>query len=65
MSIPTKGEAYSKLTEYLRKAQEEASMLAHLHRDESKVKADGWLAISEALKLMNYKVGQLATRGLQ
>lgn len=65
MSIPTKGEEYAKLIEHIRKGQESAAMLAHLHRDDSRVKADGWLAVSEALKLMGHKIGQLATKGLQ
>ena len=65
MSIPTKGEEYAKLMEHVRLAQESAAMLAHLERDNSRDKANGWLTVSEALKLMGYKIGQLATKGLQ
>jgi hypothetical protein len=64
MSIPTRGEEYAKLIEHNRKAQESAAMLAHIVRDESRVKAEGWLAVSEAYKLLGYKIGQLATKGL-
>ena len=65
MSIPTRGEEYAKLIEHTRKAQESAAMLAHIVRDESRVKAEGWLAVSEAFKLLGYKIGHLATKGLQ
>lgn len=65
MSIPTKGEEFAKLIEHLRYAQENCAMLAHLHRDESKLTAQGWLAISEMLKLVQGKVTTLATKGLQ
>lgn len=67
-SVPTRGESYSKLIEYLRKGQEEAAVLAHLHRDDSRTgraMAMGWLAVSEGLKLMQKQVTDLARRGLQ
>lgn len=65
MSIPTRGDEYAKLIEYIIKGQECAAILAHLERDNSKPKADGWLAVSEAMKLMQYKITALATKGLQ
>lgn len=65
MSIPTKGEEFAKLIEHLRYAQENASMLAHLHRDDSKLMAQGWLAVSEMLKLTQRNITLLATKGLQ
>ena len=66
MSIPTKGESYSKLMEHLRKAQEEASTLAHLHglNDDRKM-AVGWLQVSEMFKKVQKQVTTMATRGLQ
>jgi hypothetical protein len=65
MSIPTKGEQFSILIEHLRKGQEACSMLAHLHRDDSKLIAQGWLAVGEMLKKTIHNVTTLATRGLQ
>lgn len=64
MSIPTRGEEYSKLIEHLRKGQESAAMLAHLVRDDSKLTAQGWLAVSEMLKKVGHQVTKLATKGL-
>jgi hypothetical protein len=65
MSLPTRGEEFSKLIEHIRLAQEAAAMLAHLNRDTSKAKSDGWIAISEMFKRVQYQVIQLANRGLQ
>lgn len=65
MSIPTPGEEYAKLIEFLRKAQESAAMLAHLRRDDSRILAKGWLTVSEGLKEMQNHVTKLATKGLQ
>lgn len=65
MSIPTKGEEFAKLTEYIRKAQESSAMLAHLTADESKLTSQGWLAVSEMFKLTLHNVTALATKGLQ
>lgn len=69
MSIPTHGETYAKLIEHLRLAQEDAAMLAHLRAaegdDKGKILAHGWLTVSEALKLMQHKVGLLAQARLQ
>lgn len=68
MQVPTRGEEYAKLIEYLRYAQESAARLAHLYRDDSRTgrpMAMGWLTISEGLKLMQRNVTNLAKRGLQ
>jgi len=67
MSIPTRGEEFTKLLEHLRKGQESAAMLAHLYRDDTKGRqmAIGWLAVEQQLKLAVTAVTQLATRGLQ
>lgn len=69
MSIPTKGECYSRLTEYLRRAQEEAAMLAHLSNADGdaggRVVALGWLKIEDQLKKFIHTITHLATRGIQ
>ena len=66
MSVPTDGEEFSKLTEYLRKAQEAAAMLAHLAQANDKRKrAIGWLAVSEQLKLTVKACTELAMKNLQ
>lgn len=56
-------EEYMKLMEHLRKAQEAAAMISHLHGDtddKSRLLAKGWLIISEGLRMMIHKVTQLA-----
>lgn len=69
MSLPTHGEIYAKLHEHLRLAQEDAAMLAHLRSaegdDKGRALGMGWLVVSEALKLMMYKITQLAQGRLQ
>lgn len=66
MSIPTEGEEYAKLIEYIRKAQESAAMLAHLCKANDKsVAARGWLVISEQMKRMQRVVTQIASGKLQ
>lgn len=66
MSIPTRGEEFAKLIEFLRKAQETAAMLSHLYRDDgNKTKALGWMAVSEGLKQMQKASTEIATKGLQ
>jgi hypothetical protein len=66
MSVPTQGEAYSKLMEYLRLAQEEAATLAHLaNANDDRKLALSWLAVSENFKKMQHSITTLATRGLQ
>jgi len=69
MTVPTKGETYSKLIEHLRLAQEDAAMLMHLHNAEGDgpgmVLAKGWWHVGENLKKMQGYVTGLAKRGLQ
>ena len=68
MSVPTQGESFSKLTEHLRLAQEDAAMLAHLANTggaKDRRLAIGWLGVSEQLKLTIHAVTQLAMRKLQ
>ena len=66
MSVPTQGESYSKLIEYLRKAQEEAATLGHLaSANDNRLTALGWLTVSEALKKMQHHITLLAQGKLQ
>lgn len=63
MSLPTTSEKFAELIEHLRKAQEAAAMLAHLTRDEDKLHAQGWIAVSELFKRTQLQVTKLATQG--
>ena len=65
MSLPTTGEQFSQLIEHLRKAQENACMIAHLTRDEDKLHAQGWLGVSELLRRTQIQITKLATRRMQ
>lgn len=69
MSVPTQGEQFAKLLEHLRQAQDDSAMLAHLTRAQGGRKdhaiADGWIAVSELLKRMQYQVTKLAQGKLQ
>jgi len=68
MSVPTRGETFSKLIEYIRLAQEQAAMMAHLENAENDYypkEAFQWLTVSELLKKMQHQVTNLATRGRQ
>jgi hypothetical protein len=69
MSLPTKGEEYAKLIEYLRKAQETTAMLAHLNAAEGDNKGmrigKQWLAVEDMLKRMGYTVTEIAKGNLQ
>jgi hypothetical protein len=63
-SLPTEQEEYAKLMEALRKGQEASAMLAHLVNSQPNrgtTRAKGWMAVSEALKLMQHNVIQIAT----
>lgn len=64
MSVPTRGEAYAKLMEHLRSAQDQAAVLAHLHNtegsDKDKALARNWLMISELFKRVQGQVTELA-----
>lgn len=70
MGVPTQGESFAKLSEYIRLAQEEAATLGHLTRSMStsskdKALADGWIAVSEMMKRINFQVIKLAQGKLQ
>jgi hypothetical protein len=61
MSLPTEGETFSKLIEYIRKAQETSATLAHLTRANDHAAASkGWLAVSEQLKTMQHIIIEIA-----
>lgn len=70
MSVPTQGEVFARLCERLRLAQEDSATLAHLTRSMSdsakdKALADGWIAVSELLKRMQYQVTKIGQGHLQ
>lgn len=66
MSVPTVGETYSQMMEHVRKAQENAAMMAHLLNAEGKTnRGIQWLAVSENLKKMQDLLIKLATGRLQ
>jgi NADH:ubiquinone oxidoreductase subunit E len=66
---PTRGEAYAKLMHHLREAQDQAAVLSHLHNTEDsqmdKLMAQGWLAVSEMLKLTISKIIEMAAKKFQ
>jgi soluble P-type ATPase len=64
MSLPSRGEKFAELVEYLRKAAEAAAMIGHLTNDTdgpSRVQAKGWLAVCQLLEEMVKRVTRLAT----
>lgn len=67
MSTPSVGEKFAELIEHLRRAQEAAAMLGHLHADDGGSRGKsmhlGWLAVSEGLKQTQKLVTNLATKG--
>lgn len=78
MSLPTRNEAFTKLLEALRIAQEQAAIIGHLHNanvaegligsgSSSKERhlAKAWLTISEALKVTQHSVIKLAQGRMQ
>ena len=69
MTVPTRGESYAKLLEYLRLAQEQAHTMQLLHQTESKaadiVLAKGWFHVGENLRKMQHLVTELAKGNLQ
>ncbi len=66
MGVPTQGEEFAKLIEYMRKAQESCAMLSHLaHANDDKKIALGWFAVSENFKHQIKVVTELAQGRLQ
>ncbi len=70
MSVPTHGEAYSKLIYHLDEVMNQAAILAHLTRAQAntgkdRAMADGWIAVVEMFKRIRYSVTKLAQGKLQ
>jgi hypothetical protein len=66
MTVPTQGETYSKIMEYLRKLQEETAMMAHLTAaQDDRILANQWLIISDNFKKMQHQFTILAQGRLQ
>jgi hypothetical protein len=65
MNVPSTGEEYEYLIEFLRRAQESCARLSHLVRDEDKQRAIGWLQISELLRRVQGRVTDLARGRMQ
>lgn len=68
--LPTIGLTFARLHERLIGCQEDCAMLSHLTRAQSSSSrdnalADGWHALSEMLKRVDYQVTALATKRLQ
>lgn len=66
MSLPTRAEKFAELIEYLRKGQEAAAWIAHLHTESDRMDnllRKGWLGVSELLKRLVYQVTELAKKG--
>jgi hypothetical protein len=65
MPVPSSGEVFTQLIEHLTRAQESCSTLSHLEGlNSSPIKARGWSAVAEMLKLTIHNVTDLATKGL-
>lgn len=62
MSIPTEGDLFAKLIEYLRLSQETTATLSHLAAANDRgLTSRGWLAVSEQMKVMQRVVTKIAT----
>lgn len=68
--MPTVGLVYARLHERLIGCQEDTAMISHLIRAQGSgskdmALADGWQALSEMFKRVEYQVTMLATKRLQ
>ena len=68
--LPTIGLTYARLHERLIGCQEDCAMISHLVRAQGTgpkdtALADGWHALSEMMKRVDFQVTALATRRLQ
>lgn len=68
--LPTVGLVYARLHERLIGCQEDCAMISHLIRAEGggtkqNALADGWHALSEMLKRVDFQITALATKRLQ
>lgn len=61
MNLPTPAEEYAKLIEYIRLSQECAARLAHLEAQNTPLKAQQWLAVSELFKRLGHQITSIAT----
>lgn len=65
-SVPTQGEEFSKLINYLSECQDCAAKLMHLAQaNDDKKLGMGWFAISELFKQLKIRVTDLAMRKAQ
>lgn len=69
-SVPTSGEAFSKLLFHFDEAMNQVAMLAHLARAQAntgkdRAMADGWLAVGELMKRQRYQMTKIAEGKLQ
>jgi hypothetical protein len=61
MSVPTEYECYTRLLEYMRKAQEETAMLGHLaNANDNSDRGRAWLSASEMLRKIEIQLTKLA-----
>lgn len=60
MSVPSRGEVFSRLIHHLREAQSQLAVMAHLHRTEDALKdkklAAGWLMMEEMFRQIIHRV---------
>ena len=65
----TRAEAYTKLMHHIEEAQDMAAVLSHLHNTESSemdlLMAKGWLGVSEMMKMIRWKITELAKNKFQ
>ena len=70
VSVPTHGEAFSKLLHHWDEASNQVAMLAHLTRAQSnlgkdRAMADGWLAMGELMRRARWQMTELAKGHIQ
>lgn len=70
MSVPTQGEVFARITERLTQVQEDCSTLGHLTKSMSSsakdtAVGDGWIAVGEMIKRINFQVIKLGQGKLQ
>lgn len=64
--IPTPGLLFAQISEKLRELQELTAMMGHVQKvNDNELVGQGWLGISEMMKLTLHNVTKLAKRGLQ
>ena len=67
MSVPSRGEVFSKLLHHLGEAESAAATMSHLHNTEDSAKdkrlARAWLAVSELFRRAKIQAIELAKGG--